>query len=134
MAVSGLREPVTLLLPFAPMGVGLARRQMVADLKDCNVAQTSIDDARVVLSELIANAIRHARPLESGRISASWLVDHRGITIQVSDGGGVTEPTPRQAGPLALSGRGLTIVESLSADWGVRTEGSVTTVYATIDA
>ena len=133
MATSRLREPVTLLLPFAPMGVGLARRRLVADLKDGNVAQASIDDARVVLSELIANAIRHARPLESGRISVSWLIDERGITIEVSDGGGVTDPTPTQAGPMALGGRGLTIVATLSADWGVRTDGSVTTVYATID-
>ena len=132
MGAGSLQEPVTLLLPFAAIGVGLARRQLVADLKESDVGQTSIDDARVVLSELIANAIRHARPLESGRISASWRIDDSGITIEVSDGGAPTEPSATHAAPMALGGRGLAIVARLSRDWGVRREGPVTTVYATI--
>ena len=37
MVTSSLQEPVTLLLPFAPVGVGLARRQLVADLAETEV-------------------------------------------------------------------------------------------------
>ena len=85
-----------------------------------------------MLSELVANAIRHASPLESGRISVSWRVDDRGITIEVTDGGGVTEPARLQPSLLSTRGRGLSIVERLSRDWGVRRDGPVTTVYATI--
>lgn len=132
MASSSLQEATTVQLPFAAVAVPLARRLLVADLKEAFVPQQRIDDARVVLSELMANSIRHARPLGSGQLQASWLVDPRGITLSVSDGGGDTRPEATRAAPLALGGRGLSIVEALCADWSVATEDTITTVYATI--
>jgi anti-sigma regulatory factor (Ser/Thr protein kinase) len=129
---SELIEPARVLLPFAPVGVGMARRQMAADLTALGVAQARLDDAQVVLSELMANSVRHARPLSSGRLLASWQLDARGITVSVTDGGGATTPTPLNASPLAMGGRGLAIVEELSLEWGVRIEDHATTVYATL--
>ena len=131
---SDVMQPVTVHLPFAAVGVGIARRRIAADLRAYGVAQQVIEDAEVVLSELMANAVRHARPLASGRISAAWQVGSRGVTVSVTDGGGDTTPAPTNASPLALGGRGLAIVAELSVDWGVRAGPDSTTVYATLPA
>ena len=132
MKANELMKPVTALFPFAPVGVGMARRQMTADLRAYGVAQSLLEDAQVVLSELMANSVRHGRPLPSGRISASWRVDAQGITVAVTDGGGATAPISVNASPLSMGGRGLSIVDALSVDWGVRADVGATTVYAVL--
>jgi anti-sigma regulatory factor (Ser/Thr protein kinase) len=105
---------------------------MAADLRALGVAESVVEDAQVVLSELMANAVRHARPLASGGLAASWHVNSRGVTVSVTDGGGATTPAPAKASPLSLGGRGLAIVEELSVGWCVHTEPDATTVHATI--
>ena len=134
MTASEVREPVTALFPFAASGVRAARQRLADDLQRSQVSPARIDDARLVLSELMANAIMHARPLPSGCIVASWQVDDRGVTISVTDGGGPTEPQPASASLLATGGRGLAVVQELSVDWGVRGDAHEVTVYATIPA
>jgi hypothetical protein len=50
-------------LPHGPTGVAEARRQMRGDLYAQDVPETVIDDAVLILSELLSNSCRHARPL-----------------------------------------------------------------------
>ncbi|MFG1805305.1 ATP-binding protein [Streptomyces sp. NPDC049040] len=53
----------TMALPHGPTGVADARRRMRRDLHARDVPETVIDDAVLILSELLSNSCRHARPL-----------------------------------------------------------------------
>lgn len=55
----------TMAVPHGPSSVGAARRRLRKDLAEHQVPDVVIDDAVLILSELLSNACRHARPLES---------------------------------------------------------------------
>lgn len=118
------------LLPHAPSSVATVRRRLHADLCATGVHDDIADDASVVISELISNALRHARPLPTGDIRVSWSRDDDLIHLAVSDGGAMTEPRRARATLSSLGGRGLGIVEALADGWGVRHEEEGTTVWA----
>ncbi|MFF9490043.1 ATP-binding protein [Streptomyces sp. NPDC014676] len=121
-------------VPHGPAGVGQARRRMRAQLRDGGVADPVIDDAVLILSELLSNACRHGRPLGDalagdGDVRAAWRVDPCGrLVVEVTDGGGPTRPAPATPSVTAHGGRGLNIITALADDWGVRDEvpGEVT--------
>ena len=97
-------------------------------LRGGGVSEAVIDDAVLILSELLSNACRHGRPLRDalagdgdGDIRAAWRVDSRGrLLVEVTDGGGPTRPAPASPSASAHGGRGLSIISALSHDWGVR--------------
>ncbi|GIH75218.1 hypothetical protein Plo01_16470 [Planobispora longispora] len=96
--------------------------------------ETAIDDAVLVVSELLSNALRHAHPLPSGQIRVAWRWTDGHVEVAVSDGGATTEPRAGRAPLSSLGGRGLGIVEYLADRWGVRHEGEITTVWAVVTA
>ena len=84
MSTSSLRAgraPVTLRVPFAASSVSVARQKLKTWLVDSGVRREVVDDARVVISELVGNSVRHAQPLADGDIVVSWAVDDRGLQI-----------------------------------------------------
>jgi two-component sensor histidine kinase len=90
-----------------------------------------LGDIVAVAAELVGNAIRHAAPLPGGVVRVAWRLLANGcVLIRVTDGGAATPPTPRFAAPDAMDGRGLTIVEALSANWGVERDGLGQCVWA----
>jgi anti-sigma regulatory factor (Ser/Thr protein kinase) len=119
------------LLPHATSSVAVARRHLSADLLSAGTLESIVDDATVVVSELLSNALRHARPLETGQIRVAWSRHGDAIEVAVSDGGATTEPRRSRPTLSSLGGRGLAIVEMLAECWGVRHEnGGGTTVWA----
>ncbi len=97
---------------------------MRAELRRRGAPEPVVDDAVLILSELLSNAYRHGRPIDDGRrepgIRASWHLDEDGLlTVEVTDGGGPTRPSPSSPSLTARGGRGLGIVRTLSLDWGV---------------
>lgn len=126
-----MRTSSVVLLPHTPTSVSIARRHLSADLFASGVLDSVIDDATVVVSELLSNALRHARPLPSGQIQIRWAVEETAVELSVSDGGATTEPRRGRPALSSLGGRGLGIVETLSETWGVRhEEDGGTTVWA----
>ena len=89
-----------------------------------------VEDVRLVVSELATNAMVHAQTpftvtLE-GRESTVLLI--------VSDGSPVA-PVRVAAHPLDTGGRGLSIVDLVSRDWGAtRTADGAKSVWASFDA
>jgi anti-sigma regulatory factor (Ser/Thr protein kinase) len=109
------------------------------DLSRTGVSDSVIDDAVLILSELLSNAWRHGRPLGSDQgdstVRAAWHVDeYARLTVEVTDGGGPTRPVPANPSITARGGRGLNIITSLAADWGVRDGTGEVTVWASLPA
>ncbi|WP_442811928.1 ATP-binding protein [Streptomyces sp. NBC_01803] len=123
-------------VPHGPSGVGMARRRLRAELRESGTRESLVDDAILILSELLSNSCRHARPLDEGQeIRAAWSQGGDGsVTIAVTDGGGPTRPLPSSPSVTARGGRGLTIITTLSRAWGVReTEATgAVTVWAVL--
>lgn len=129
-------ESSTMSVPYGPMGVGLARRRMRAELEASGADDTVVDDAVLILSELLSNSSRHASPLPpDDSVRADWAQTTDGrLTISVTDGGGPTRPLPATPSVTAHGGRGLSIITSLARDWGVEDRGDEggVTVWAVV--
>jgi len=122
------------LLPAAPVSVAIARHRLTEDLLAVGIFDSAVGDAALVISELLSNAIRHARPLHGSWLRVAWSVDSESIEVAVSDGGSPTRPRPAHASRSSLGGRGIRIVEHLSRTWGVRADEGVLTVWAILPA
>lgn len=118
-------------LPFRAKSAAIARQRLVDWLTSLDATDgPHRDDARLVLSELVGNAVRHARPLADGTMRVGWAATPTAIDIAVTDGGALTTPERVDSGASAQSGRGLAIVEILSSRWWVESSSSRTTVHA----
>jgi anti-sigma regulatory factor (Ser/Thr protein kinase) len=118
------------LLPHAPASASLARRELVSELTSVGLPAELLDDAALVISELVGNAVRHARPALPGALEASWTIRARSLEVAVMDGGGDALPVASAATPDSIGGRGLAIVEALADCWGVRRSGNNIVVWA----
>lgn len=120
------------LLPYAPSSVAVARQRLSADLRERGIFAAVADDAVLVMSELLSNALRHAHPLPSGQVRVAWEFADGNVEVRVSDGGAATAPRAGRASLSSLGGRGLGIVEYLADSWGVRYDDDGTTVWAVV--
>jgi serine/threonine-protein kinase RsbW len=125
-------DPIALTLPFSAESAAVARQELVEWMHSLNARDEAQDDARLVISELVGNAIRHARPLADGTMHIAWGAGPTGLDIAVSDGGALTTPEKVDAGVSDLAGRGLAIVETLASRWWVESSRSRTTVHAVL--
>ena len=134
-----------MFLPHEARALSLARRQVRADLSALGMSAGLLDDVALVVSELVGNAVQHARALPAGGVELGWWLSADGVHLRVTDGGSASPLERRrvQTGPgraghagdpeLGDSGRGLMIVDQLAADWGVDVESSTRhTVWALI--
>lgn len=106
-------------VPYEAQSAAAARRALHADLRAAKVNGTVLDDAALLLSELVGNAVRHAAPLPGGVLRVAWEVAQDAVRLSVTDGGGEQRPLVRTPGTESESGRGLAVVDALAASWGV---------------
>jgi anti-sigma regulatory factor (Ser/Thr protein kinase) len=102
--------------PGAP---GEARALVTAWL-DAHVSASVLDDARLLVSELVTNSLRHAGAAVGGPLRIGSSVTNGVVRLEVGDGGedgAVIRrlPTPDNG----AGGYGLHLVEILSSRWGV---------------
>ena len=95
-----------------PESVTLSRRWVENCLRS-EVSPEVIRDATLCISELTANAVRHARTTCTVEIVLTGEV----LRISVRDDH-PGEPTRFDPDPTSVSGRGLAIVEAVSRRWG----------------
>lgn len=127
--VVGSQGSATWLLPPEDASVPAARRQVAKQLNAWGLPRL-VDDAELIVSELVTNAVRHG-----SRSGPVWHTVRRipgkvldEVRLEVGDSGtrswgdagrsDVDEPVGDEA-DLSCSGRGLLLVETLSSDWGV---------------
>ncbi len=130
MPSNAVRTPETMRLPFSPSSVSVARHRLKSWMSDLGGSNEAIEDARVVISELVANSVRHAQPLADGHILVALSPEDDAVQVSVTDGGGGTRPRNVHASTSALAGRGMAIVEVLSEKWWTERSGSRSTVHA----
>lgn len=75
-----------------------------------------VNDIRLVVSELVTNALVHARP----PVILSMQEQRLDVLVTVSDKSPEL-PVARPHSPNDASGRGLAIVEEFSREWGINT-------------
>lgn len=124
---------MSLDLPFSPESAAVARQRLIEWMGGLDAREEHRDDARLVVSELVGNAVRHARPLADGTMHVAWGAGPTGLDIAVTDGGARTSPERVDAGVCDLAGRGLAIIEVLASRWWVESSRSRTTVHALLD-
>ncbi|MGZ4639159.1 MAG: ATP-binding protein [Actinomycetes bacterium] len=119
-------------VPHERHGVSLARHAFADGLAAVGVAPEEGDDAMLVLSELVSNAVKHAAPLPGDAVRVRWSVQADTLHIEITDGGATTRPNAVAAAVSSLGGRGLDIVRSVCRQWGVTEEVDSVTVWADV--
>ncbi len=104
-------------VPSVTASVGVARRAVIEALHPAGADADTVDTAGLLVSEVVTNAILHART----EVSVSVHVG-RGVLIEVTDGGAVL-PRPRSHGEESITGRGLDLVQVLATGFGAYPSG-----------
>jgi GAF domain-containing protein/anti-sigma regulatory factor (Ser/Thr protein kinase) len=102
------------VLPAEPSSAGAARAELNKILHSCGAAP-EVEVAQLLVTEVVANAIRHA---EGERVELAVSIDDAAVRVEVGDEGDsdpVPGPPPGIEDP---GGRGLMIVEALASRWG----------------
>ena len=122
---NGHRE---LLLPADATAPGVARAFLRCATEEWGVDDDLAQDAAMVITELVANAVDHARTESTLSIG----VAHEGLSVSVRDTrpGPVLRPAPID--PTAARGRGLQMVDALTTAWGVTLHAGGKTVWAVL--
>ena len=118
---------VRTVLPCDASSVAAARRLVRGELAHTEVPTERsdfVDAASLLVSELVTNAIVHART----DVELRLVTDAHMLRAEVSDGN-PTFPTPRRPMGLAGTGRGLRMMDDLASRWGVSSSGSGKTVW-----
>lgn len=100
-----------------PRCVGLARTELQQAL--CRWGLGVIEDsALLILSELVTNAVVHARVPRERQIETRFEREDKGVRIEVHD---ASDEQPILCPQTADSerGRGLTLVEAMADEWAV---------------
>jgi anti-sigma regulatory factor (Ser/Thr protein kinase) len=105
-------------LPIDERSVATARRLLLAALDERE--DPAVDDAVLVISELVTNAVRHTRTV----LFVLVTIENHTLHVDVTDDD-PTLPVPPDPEHDATNGRGLRIVDALATRWGVTptTEG-----------
>jgi anti-sigma regulatory factor (Ser/Thr protein kinase) len=109
---------ITFVFPSIPESVRMARFHVRAALSFHELDEYA-DDAEIITSELVTNAIQHV-PDDGTKTIVVTLVrvwNPESVTVVVSDSS-PEGPIRRETPAGSKQGRGLQIVEALSVHWG----------------
>ncbi len=114
-------------VPAERSAVRQGRAFTVATLREWSLSESLIEDATLMVSELLTNAVVHG----SAPICLRLRKMPEELAIEVDDGSSAM-PRKLQAGLDDLHGRGLAIVAALGTRWAARPDGYGKTVWSTI--
>jgi anti-sigma regulatory factor (Ser/Thr protein kinase) len=119
MAVAGHLQ---LTLPSEPSSVAEARTQVLGALTP-ELDAERLETVRLLISELVTNAVRHGGRDAPVELHASW---NSCLRVEVMDRGEGFQPTPRSGPVDEPGGFGLFLVGALADRWGVTTDHCTT--------
>lgn len=107
-------------------------RQAVGELSD-QLPEEVLGDVRLLVSELVTNALRHAGLGDDDRIELAVGVTDVAVRVEVTDHGRGFDPQAIPSDPEVAEGWGLYLVATLSDRWGAESEGGATRVWFELD-
>lgn len=116
-----------LRLPAESIAPALARAGIRGTTKE--LPERVAADLALLVTEVVANAVKHATTSVGDEIVIRVYVDDR-VRVEVDDRGpGFDAADPVEPDSAAASGWGLYLLDSLSAAWGVESSDGKTTVW-----
>jgi anti-sigma regulatory factor (Ser/Thr protein kinase) len=116
-------------LPVSPEAAAVARHALDGLDDDLN---GRMRDVRLLVSELVTNAVRHANLADGDVIVLVIDLAAEGLRVEVHDPGGGFVPSAPSPDPARPSGWGLYLVAELADRWGVDSDES-TLVWFELD-
>jgi anti-sigma regulatory factor (Ser/Thr protein kinase) len=126
--VGGAAAAHELVLPADPTAPRSARALLQTAVQEWGVDDDHYQDAAMVVTELVANAVDHARTPSTLTLG----LDERGLCVAVRDTRPGPVPRPGPVDPAAPRGRGLQMIAALACSWGVTTHIDGKTVWAVL--
>lgn len=124
-------DPFSMSLPANASSATTARSEMTRRLA-ARITSGALDDVRLLLTELITNALRHAGMRPGDEIGVKAQLLDGTVRIEVSDPGNDGPVKARPPGARG-GGYGLFLVDRLTDQWGVDCQDG-TTVWAELSA
>jgi anti-sigma regulatory factor (Ser/Thr protein kinase) len=112
-----MMDEVELSYPPAPTAATQARTDVTERLAS-RLGASTLEDVRLLVTELITNALRHGRLTSGDRVSVKASVGDSVVRIEVRNPGSDGDIALREPGPRG-GGYGLYLVERLAHRWGV---------------
>lgn len=113
-----------LSLPRQDTSPSLARASLVQLCEELDVDSTATQTARLLLSELVSNAVLHSTGPADAAIAVAFTVQEEVLRVEVADAGAGFTPQSRRPGRTD-GGYGLELVDRASSRWGVEGDGRV---------
>ena len=113
-----------------PSAVGRARGWL-ATVVTGHVEPSRLPDLALVMTEIVANAVRHGHPGGALRLAATPKPEF--LCVQVTDDGPGFVPRPGAMASDEHGGFGLFLVERLTRRWGMTRENQRTRVWFEFD-
>ncbi|GAA2238898.1 hypothetical protein GCM10010430_19970 [Kitasatospora cystarginea] len=104
-------------LPRHRKSGGAARKLLRGFLANSADGELYVDAGELVLTELVNNAVQHGRTSPGRLIFVRFELSPGALRVEVHDAS-ADRPTVRRAGVEDESGRGLWLIDQLSARWG----------------
>jgi anti-sigma regulatory factor (Ser/Thr protein kinase) len=86
---------------------------------DGRVGRGTLDDIRLLVSELVTNSVRHSGTAHGARVRLTVATRGRSVRVEVIDAGRGFDPKPRTKPRDEAGGWGLHLVERIATRWGV---------------
>jgi len=121
-----LSRPAELVLRLGPDSLSCGQaRHAVRTFCYAHALPHLADDAELLTSELVTNAVQHTGTL----ITLVAICDDARLIVNVRDDGDGTAPSARVVAVDAESGRGLQLVDRIAGRWGTTPHGDGKSVW-----
>lgn len=129
-----MADPLATLLVIElrpePGAAGIARQFATTACEASGIDPETCTTAALLVSELVTNAIVHART----RVRLELHPASSRLRVDVTDEDHESQVRLQRCNPTAPHGRGLQLVDALALDWGVSRTESTKTVWFELDA
>jgi anti-sigma regulatory factor (Ser/Thr protein kinase) len=122
-------EAAEALVPNRPDSTPAARAFLARLLNGWGLPESVIDDASLLTTELVSNAVRHG----AGTVTLRVEVEDGVVQVRVHDDAAAL-PHVNNADPSSLGGRGLFIVECVADEWGTEADEPGKTVWFRLES
>ncbi|WP_344581080.1 ATP-binding protein [Streptomyces lunalinharesii] len=120
---------VTYRIPSEPRSAGWARRELRRQLRRWGVVGELVGVAELLVSELVANAVR-AQGEDGAWVGVRFVFSGERLRLEVRDGSAEQPVLNDDVEEDAECGRGLGLVDAVASGWGVVPDGIGKVVWA----